>query len=112
MYVPSSVVKERWNMTQTYWWQGVIWVGWGRLDATIESGNIAFVKVIHKHIKSRRDVVCSNGTLVAVCFRQKRTSGVFIGQVKKRTVSDGNITKMWKESKEKDKIDKVKKKRE
>ena len=27
-------------------------------------------------------------------------------------VSDGNITKMWKESKEKDKIDKVEKKRE
>ena len=29
-----------------------------------------------------------------------------------RAVSDGNITQMWKESKEKDKIDKVEKKRE
>ena len=61
VYVPSSMVKERWNMTQTYWWQGVIWMGWRRLDATIESGNIAFVKVIHKHIKSSRDVVADEG---------------------------------------------------
>ena len=29
-----------------------------------------------------------------------------------RAVSDGNITKMWKESTEKDKIDKVEKKRD
>ena len=28
----------------------------------------------------------------------------------KRAVSDGNITKMWKESKEKEKIDKVRRK--